>query len=1579
MVQGDETATRFHSDDLFEGCKAKRPKIGPMLQEVMEDHSLNVSSMACGTGEILLREYMLAGVTETCCPEANPQCAGCAMWNANTQSCVACAGGFVPRVQGSNSEKSCVACLDSAGWLGSDGRNCQQLSPGDCSEQKFHGLSSNDACCKCGGGVVSPTPFLYETTEFVVGETVSMLPKPRTASRYGVDEDCALTEFNITIDGATGEVAYAPGLDMPKETFSVTCKVTAYQAAHVVFTTSVTVSVKDLTYGAMPVVFTTATTFPLRKTAGHWSNLALSCAPKSSWLQLDAGTGSLTASAEAFASGAVDNVQDVYEGQMGGVCELSGNWTADPTAPSHKKISKMLVVKPKPLASLEYSATSISTAVGEKIPAVELKQGAEETLMPNLYQMACDDPRFVFDSLLGVGMFDGHPIVQVASNGQIVLDVPKSFESIFDAMLGNSVAEAWKLHCSCKIFGIFADDSLPVISAGLTITIRDTTCWAEDTVKGLSGPLVPVAGPAPADEAACRKLCRVRSSCAYYTWEQGNCSQVVKRTDGDWLQATAKIWNCSNTDTCREVRTQTWYHNGIYCPVGTDTLRNSVIYYKASPGTLAEDQLVLYHHRDAVDGAVASCADGSWVVKTATSADYKKPPSGYFEMHGEVLACPDKAEVRFATLPCGQPQNITEEEVKVQKIILDDPATPMAADYWLHPCECAPSSWGADTPVDPVTFEMTGDAETATYVPPPLLLVAGEFVCPTRSLLPNPGVYFETETESMEYEVCEAKCKNHDDCNYFWHGTQSSATTCRLYSACDSLVREMGLEGELIALPRAPGCVVASPTECWTVSMRRKALTDVAAESFRYWNLHAQCDMMLLMGGTGINACGRPTYRPHDYGEWNHKKQLPKSFDHGLTLKVSCWNERYSAVRGSAGSTGEVLTCVNGNWFNSADEPGMGSFDCLECVQVGSHGFNKIEQRREQELYYFNRMQLSIHSEVNQLGSDKIHCMEPKEQMDPVPIADPQGASWMVEATTLYERKPIEIMRVEMYEVHHEKKTFDGWKKWAEDQGGRLLTFEEAWTWCREGNTVFFADRGIDMWAPTLEFDGTKNWIQIGNVPWAAPGKSHDETWGWPAWADDVSQQGWGGHERGVLWMKKTTVIGASKELGMMRYKILAKQATGKDPRMTFDEAKAWVEGQGGRLMTTHEARLWIALNPKLFADKGIDMWVPVEEPDGTKDYIQAGNVPWAAPEKSHNEQWGWPGWAMDTSLQGWHPDERLLLYMKKELVTKSVWPGDTIALRNSVSRRFLRAHSDAKLIDQSEESEIPMPNGWSWERFTVVDTGYGTVALHNSVHNALLRMTPERTMDQQRHNTFDAIPERHTWERYEIVEAGNGVIALWSVIHRRFVRMRTDRVVDASPLVGSVLSNWWSGERMQVQYLDYARSKGLISWFKSETAAPDWRSSVGDYAGVAIAGEAKLYEAQGSGAVKPVKYVFGSAGDSRTARTAYDFGPVLKMEFSICSVARFRARDSPTVEDILEQSTRGASFRATCSTFSTGTMGAMQAWSTTTVGKRIILVTSDRPTGWWHAHPTPKLTCSSMVSTSEMDMCRKQVETSRW
>ncbi|CAE7247479.1 Rs1 [Symbiodinium natans] len=1059
-------------------------------------------------------------------------------------------------------------------------------------------------------------------------------------------------------------------------------------------------------------------------------------------------------------------------------------------------------------------------------------------------------------------------------------------------MLGKSSTEAWSISFACKVFGDFADPGIPTISADLAITIRDTTCWAEDTVMGLAETLQPLSGVAPADEGSCRKLCRVRSSCAYYKWDQGNCSQVVKRADGGWLQAIAKIWNCSNTDTCREVRTATWYYNGIYCPVGADTLRNSVIYFKE--GTTPQEELVLYQHREAVDGAIPGCLDGSWVIKLSSRADYKKPQMGYFEMHGEARHCASPGEVLFATLPCGPPENVTEEEVKVQKIILDDPATPAGADFWLHPCECASAAWGADMPVDPVTYEMTGDAETATYIPPPLMLVNGEFVCPNRNLLPNPGVYFETEAESMEYEVCEAKCKNHDDCNFFWHGTQSSATSCRLYSSCDSLVREIGLEGELTAMPRAPGCVVANPQECFTVSMRRQYLTSVAPATFFFWDLHAQCDMMLLLGGAGISACGRPTYRPPDYGDWRHKKKLPASFEHGNTLKVSCWNERYSAVRGSQGTSEEVLTCVNGNWFSSADEPGLGSFNCFECVQVASNGFNKIEERREQELYFFNRMELSVHSEVNQLDSGKVHCMEMKEPIsEGVPAGPPSGKSWLAEAKPLYERKPTDVWKMEflIYSAN-DKRTFDEEKKWAEDQGGHLVTFAEAWNWIIE-NPFFFADRGIDMWMPTLEPDGTRDYIQIGRPAWAVSGQSHNSVWGWPGWADDKTLQGWGSGERALLYWKKITIIGSTRELEKNKYQVFrsnAPQPYGGDPRRTWNESKAWVEKQGGRLMTRAEATIFF-FNYRYYIDQGLDMWVPVEEADGTRDWIQGGNVHWAAPGTSHTAVFGRAAWEDDISLQGWTPNERILAWKQKEMVTASVWPGDVISLRNAHWGSFARAHSP--IMDASGESEIPMPKEWTWERFTVVDAGSnGDVALHNFYHNGFARIRGSDNLADLLLFNFDAFDESWmAWERFQIIELGDGAIALYVPFLRRFLRMPgAGRQMDGSPQVGPLVAQNWVLEKFQVEHLDYAQSPGLVAWYKSEDAAPNWRSAVGDYAAHATHGEAKVYEAQGSGAAAPVRYVYGVAGDSRTPRVAYDFGHIVKPAYTVCSVTRVPA-----------------------------------------------------------------------------------------
>ena len=60
---------------------------------------------------------------------------------------------------------------------------------------------------------------------------------------------------------------------------------------------------------------------------------------------------------------------------------------------------------------------------------------------------------------------------------------------------------------------------------------------------------------------------------------------------------------------------------------------------------------------------------------------------------------------------------------------------------------------------------------------------------------PEVGVRFQTEEELQEPSDCEARCRDHSRCGFFWHGAQHGAATCRLFSGCDSLVREFSLEG----------------------------------------------------------------------------------------------------------------------------------------------------------------------------------------------------------------------------------------------------------------------------------------------------------------------------------------------------------------------------------------------------------------------------------------------------------------------------------------------------------------------------------------------------------------------------------------------------------------------------------------------------------------------------------------------------------------------------------------------------------------------------------------------------------------
>ena len=118
---------------------------------------------------------------------------------------------------------------------------------------------------------------------------------------------------------------------------------------------------------------------------------------------------------------------------------------------------------------------------------------------------------------------------------------------------------------------------------------------------------------------------------------------------------------------------------------------------------------------------------------------------------------------------------------------------------------------------------------------------------------------------------------------------------------------------------------------------------------FGFLHLYQQCDAVLLLGGMGVQSCGRPSHRAVDSHPWKHKKSLPVSFGHGAVLLASCWAERYGLFRGSSLASQEKLQCVSGHWYNSLQQAGLKGLSCESCVQVGASGYEAYNARNEQE------------------------------------------------------------------------------------------------------------------------------------------------------------------------------------------------------------------------------------------------------------------------------------------------------------------------------------------------------------------------------------------------------------------------------------------------------------------------------------------------------------------------------------------------------------------------------------------------------------------------------------------------------
>eukprot|EP00439_Symbiodinium_sp_Y106_P008903 s253_g1.t1 len=1089
-----------HPSQMFEGCKAPRApraakvllseeSAGTVFQEskLSDDFETNSSEKRCGANDLaVIQARWDKGPRVSCCPVSRADCNGCSYFSGG---CKGRQAAFVKRPGDSGHS----ACSDIAGWISEDGKTCQQLAQSSCSETRFLGSSSKEACCKCGGGILTSTPFKYEDHVFTLTEN----------ALYG-----------LTLVGGTGQVKYIASTKKPSQPFKVTCKVTAFQTAKITYTADVTVEVSELTFRSPVLVFSKhKTSFPMAVPhASAAKDVKVSCAPETPWLKFESNRFQLTDGAE---DGLVDNIKDTYSGQLGTVCQISANTKLQGASEWTKTSKSVVIVKPKAASELRYRSNRLQGSIGQVVPPLLPVDFADGVMTPTQYDIACNKGEFKFDIVHGVGYYDGHPFLELQSNGQLSLNVGQSFSRVFLPKRGSG-PDAIFIELKCRIVGLFPDFDFDPIATEMRIVVVDSTCWQKERI------LTQGEHSRKANEQECQYSCRREPKCSAYRFSNKDCHfSPLGGTDARHHDVWTKIPDCDPSSTCVNVKAPKWLHRGTYCPVGYDTDRSGMVYlkegqsaretlylrkYKGSarlidppehirkyssihggwtPGhgygrsklssplcwaakhkrknefmtidlgevmlvagvatkgranhpqwvkswivqtgettaTLKEPpgarggnrdrntqvnvfftnpvraryvRFVVQTFRDhpsmragvwiarenelAIDEEVAGCLDGDWLIQEKHPDDYADLKKGIFEFVGPKLGC-TTTSVGYSALPCGQPPNIAEEDVDIQPMVLDDPSTHDGADYWLHPCDCAPKAWGEKPPVDPLVYAQLPPDSPDNFVPSPLIIVEGEFVCSPSSLLGSP--LFETDTTSMEAGDCEVKCKNNDACAFFWHGSQHSQSTCRLYKSCDNLLREPGVEGMLMALPKSTACLVSSPEECWTKTLRRKALTTAGQQQFLYWNLHVQCDYMLLLGGVGVSHCARPTLREIGSHPWKHKRPLPETFAHGSQLKASCWSERYRGITAASDAALETVTCVNGNWFNSQNFPDWGDFKCHSCVQVGTHGFMDAEKKRQQEMYFFNRMALQLHTEVSPSHSGLVKCLD-VEKPEPV-------------------------------------------------------------------------------------------------------------------------------------------------------------------------------------------------------------------------------------------------------------------------------------------------------------------------------------------------------------------------------------------------------------------------------------------------------------------------------------------------------------------------------------------------------------------------------------------------------------------
>lgn len=970
--------------ETFEGCRLWARRHGgadeqsPALKDISAtQRDGSGAAQACQNNEVLLLKEGFSDMTTQCCPIGSRSCAGCEEL-ASDGTCASCVGGY------QLSAGHCTACIDSAGWVNDKGDACHKAS---CDDKKHHGLSSNMACCKCGGGLPVATPFIFPVVSLVLGDTTvpaEHFPVPRTAAKYSVNTACELAKYGLSIDSATGGVGLAkPGCGKvgcdSHEPIRIECVITAHQTPTLNATATLLVMATPFSYAQNPLVVRPGSeTFSPLVTA---TQATMSCVPNdmSSWVSID-GAGTITASPAGLSSkGGVTGMPTL--GIVGGRCTVTA------TVGGNTAHTDVLVFAPQVWQSFTYPATRVFATVGEAAAPMKIVVADKERLKPNRFSIYCnpDVPAtFAFDTVTGVGTVDGHLALTLdTSTGVLHVAPSKALEKTIDDLISDDRARK-TIALACKVHGFYVEqarmDPRTVSSPELRIELRDNACWVQRT-EDFAGRTKRLAG---ATVQECWRECRKDVTCTDFSWkgdaDTGKCYFYDGFCDGKDLcpirnQAVyTKISGCGERSSCLKLDdVNHWWVDGVYCPAGESTY--GPIYLKV--GNTVADTLYLSLYDASRDGTVAGCSPGMYALKrVAPGKDFADPGSDYIELKGTTEKCVGEAAVDFVDniftdgrvsldnitaevvgQSCGKP-NITtdtsdeegEEEPGVPAIILDDPSTSDPADFWMHPCDCFPERWGATTPVTDDSFEAVPAGSDNIYQPPPFVIVHGQFTCESEFIMGGVIVLLEEQT-------CEVFCRE-AQCNYFWEGEVGSIKQCRLYSECTLLVRENGINGKLVGMPETGKelCRVADPEKCWAVSGRRGLLKANAPEDrvdCEWRDLIEQCDHKLLLGGYGVEKCARCTYRDPNKMKYAHKKPVPENFQHGAKVSVSCWEERFRSTLLSGGATGgESLTCVSGKWYASDGSLGLSNFACGACLQIASPPYRQLDARKKQELYF---------------------------------------------------------------------------------------------------------------------------------------------------------------------------------------------------------------------------------------------------------------------------------------------------------------------------------------------------------------------------------------------------------------------------------------------------------------------------------------------------------------------------------------------------------------------------------------------------------------------------------------------------